>query len=33
MKIHAIVLFTLCILRDQVEGGQVTQPLTNLLVV
>ena len=33
MKIHAIELFTLCTLQDQVAGGQVTPPVTNLLLV
>ena len=33
MKIHAIELFTLRTLQDQVAGGQVTPPVTNLLVV
>ena len=33
MKIHAIELFTLRTLQDQVAGGQVTPPLTNLLLV
>ena len=32
MKIHA-ELFTLRTLQDQVAGGQITPPLTNLLVV